>query len=333
MLSDPDLRLYEPLASYFKSANDSQARFRRLQKAFSDPMTEVYLLFFQATLPVFTSFNLLLQREQSSIFLLHDEMMNFIRKLCAKFMVPTALQEDKQFLLFKEKANHLPGRKLNIGFTTRVKLNKLLDDGDITPEQMEQFHEAALAFLTYAVDYALKKLPLQEPLLKHAKFVDFRQRLECGVEDALYFVKRFPNLLPFHGPQEYNQLSDEFLEYQTIPIPHLQVPEEIEMESFWAEMASLKHKVTGVGLFPRLATIAKIVLVLPYSNADAERVFSVVGLNKKKTRNSLALDGTLSSIMTIKMAGLEPCFKWKPPPAIIKASKKATVQYNKAHRS
>ncbi|XP_067294047.1 protein FAM200A-like [Pseudorasbora parva] len=45
------LRLYEPLASYFKSANDNQANFRRLQKAFSDPMTEVYLLFFQATIP------------------------------------------------------------------------------------------------------------------------------------------------------------------------------------------------------------------------------------------------------------------------------------------
>ena len=92
-------------------------------------------------------------------------------------------------------------------------------------------------------------------------------------------------------------------------------------------------QVTGVSLFLRLATIAKIVLVLPHSNAKAERVFSVVGLYKTKTRNSLALDGTLSSIMTIKMAGLEPCFKWEPPPAIIKASKMTTVQYNKAHRS
>ena len=89
-------------------------------------------------------------------------------------------------------------------------------------------------------------------------------------------------------------------------------------------------QVTGVSLFPRLATIAKIVLVLPHSNADAERVFSVVGLNKTKTRNSLALDGTLSSIMTIKMAGA--LLQVGAPPAIIKASKKA-VQYNKAHRS
>ncbi|CAL8234401.1 unnamed protein product [Boreogadus saida] len=62
-------------------------------------------------------------------------------------------------------------------------------------------------------------------------------------------------------------------------------------------------------------------------------VFSVVGLNKTKTRNSLALDGTLSSIMTIKMADLEPCFKWEPPSDVLKASKKDTGQYNRAHRS
>lgn len=72
----------------------------------------------------------------------------------------------------------MTGRKLNIGFTTRAKLNRLLDDGDITPQQMEKFHEAALAFLINAVEYTLKKLPLQEPLLKHTKFADVRQRLE-----------------------------------------------------------------------------------------------------------------------------------------------------------
>ncbi|CAL8336689.1 unnamed protein product [Boreogadus saida] len=69
--------------------------------------------------------------------------------------------------------------------------------------------------------------------------------------------------------------------------------------------------------------------LLPPSRPDR----FVVGLNKTKTRNSLALDGTLSSIMTIKMADLEPCFKWEPPSDVLKASKKATGQYNRAHRS
>ncbi|KAK6316411.1 hypothetical protein J4Q44_G00139350 [Coregonus suidteri] len=117
-----------------------------------------------------------------------------------------------------------------------------------------------------------EKLPLEEPLIKHAQFVDVWQRAESDIEDVLYFVERFPHLLPYHGPEEHDLL-------------------------------------------------------------DAERVFSVVGLNKTKRRNSLALDGILSSIMTIKMGNLEPCFKWEPPSDIIKASKKATGQYNHADRS
>ncbi|KAG9331835.1 hypothetical protein JZ751_016905 [Albula glossodonta] len=48
---------------------EGQQRYRRLLQAFSGPMTEVYLLFFQATTPAFTSFSLLLQRQQS-LFLL-----------------------------------------------------------------------------------------------------------------------------------------------------------------------------------------------------------------------------------------------------------------------
>ena len=84
----------------------------------------------------------------------------------------------------------------------------------------------------------------------------------------------------------------------------------------------------------RLAEVAKLLLVLPHSNVDAERVFFVVGLNKTKTRNTLSLEGTLSSIMIIKMAQLEPkCYKWEPPKSVIKASSSATHRYNSEHKS
>ncbi|KAI9535711.1 hypothetical protein NQZ68_041880, partial [Dissostichus eleginoides] len=37
--------------------------------------------------------------------------------------------------------------KLVIGFTTRATLNRLLDAGDITPQQVQRFQQAAVAFL------------------------------------------------------------------------------------------------------------------------------------------------------------------------------------------
>nr|XP_029135311.1 uncharacterized protein LOC109992137 [Labrus bergylta] len=192
--------------------------------------------------------------------------------------------------------------------------------------------KAALVFLIRAVEYSIKKLPLKEALLKHTKFLDVQQRAECGVEADLYFVDRFQELLPFHWPQEQDTVSEEFLEYQLMEIPMPQDPTTFNVEEFWGSMPSTKSKVTGLSQFGRLFKIAALVLVRPHSNADAERVFSMVGLNKTKTRNSLALNGTLMSIMTVKTAGLEPqCLKREPPSPLLKASKPATNTYNKQH--
>ena len=84
----------------------------------------------------------------------------------------------------------LIGEKLNVGFTTRATLNRLLEAGEVTPQKAKQFQQAALAFLVRAVEYATDKLPLKDALLKHSRFVDVQLRAECGAEDALYFVDR-----------------------------------------------------------------------------------------------------------------------------------------------
>ncbi|XP_050975566.1 uncharacterized protein LOC127171147 isoform X1 [Labeo rohita] len=329
------LQRYGPLTSYFKSLNEKQPRFRRLVEAFSNPLTEVYLLFLQATFPVFSTLNLLLQREKASIFQLYEEMTKFIKKLCSRFMTPAALRGGEVHdIPYKDPLHRLPGEKLNVGFTTRATLNRLLEAGEVTSQKAQQFQQAALAFLVGAVEYAMDKLPLKDALLKHARFIDVQLRAECGVEDALYFVDRFQELLPFQDPKEQDQVSEEFMEYQLMDIALPQDPTVFDVEEFWGRMSTIKNKVTGLNQFGRLSKIAALVLVLPHSNADAERVFSMVGLNKTSTRNSLSLDGTLSSIMTLKMAGLEPnCFKWEPTPQMIKESKKATNTYNKQHQS
>ncbi|KAK1899065.1 Protein FAM200A [Dissostichus eleginoides] len=245
------LRQYGPLTSYFKSLNEKQPRFRRLVDAFSNPLTEVYLLFYQATLPVFTILNLLLQRERSSIFQLHGEMTKFIKKLCARFMKPSALQgRQVHDILYKDPLNQLPGEKLNVGFTTRATLNRLLEAGDITPQEVQLFQQATLAFLVRAVEYGINKLPLKEALLRHTRCVDVQQRTECGVEDALYFIDRFQELLPFHGPEEQDKVCEEFLEYQRLDIPMPQDPTTFNVEEFWGSMSSIKCKVTDKTTVP-----------------------------------------------------------------------------------
>lgn len=83
--------------------------------------------------------------------------------------------------------------------------------------------------------------------------------------------------------------------------------------------------------FSMLGNVAKLVLVLPHSNAEEERLFSMVRKNKTAFRPNLKLDGTLSSVLTIKLACPNPCHEYEPTKSVIEQAKKATRDYNRAH--
>ena len=55
-------------------------------------------------------------------------------------------------------------------------------------------------------------------------------------------------------------------------------------------------------LFKRLFKVVKLVLVLPHSDTREDRVFSMVPKNKTPFRFSLSMEGTLFSILTVKLA-------------------------------
>ncbi|KAI9517041.1 hypothetical protein NQZ68_008295 [Dissostichus eleginoides] len=114
-------------------------------------------------------------------------MITFIRKLCSKFLLPTVLQTHlkPQDIPYVDKENHLPGYKLNVGFITRVRLNHLLDAGDITAQKVELFHTASLNFFVKAVEYALQRLPLKTEEVKHGAMSGGgkREHLHVGLCD------------------------------------------------------------------------------------------------------------------------------------------------------
>jgi len=62
-----------------------------------------------------------------------------------------------------------------------------------------------------------------------------------------------------------------------------------------------------------------------------KRVFSMVRKNKTAFRPSLDPKGTLSSLLTIKLASTGPAHKFEPPKEVLKAAKSTTTVYNKTH--
>ncbi|KAK1896094.1 Presenilins-associated rhomboid-like protein mitochondrial [Dissostichus eleginoides] len=211
------VRVYKALTSYFRSTDEKKARCLRLRALLEDPLTEVHLLFYQALLPTFCQFNLLFQRQHPYIYLLHGQVRAFIRKLMSKFLKPAAFRTTNlESVDLQDQENQLPDTQLGIGLTTKSTLIRLHEAGDIPSGDVTKFNKVARGFLLRSTEYALQKLPLNDPLLPHAEFVDFRQRQNSHLDDVLYFVQRYKHLLPFEDPREQDRISDEFLEYQML---------------------------------------------------------------------------------------------------------------------
>ena len=154
------LKQFESLKSYFRSENEVQPRFKRLHDLFEDPMTEVYLLFFQSVLPCFTHTNQFLQREEPLVHCLLPQLLSLYKKILGKFVKPSVLSEtvdaDKMTSIdFHITSNQVHDKDLTIGFLTKQTVNRLHEMGDISDTQKKKLFSSARAFFMYVTEYLL----------------------------------------------------------------------------------------------------------------------------------------------------------------------------------
>ena len=80
--------------------------------------------------------------------------------------------------------------------------------------------------------------------------------------------------------------------------------------------------------FNLLSKLAITLLVLPNSNADCERAFSIVKKIHTDFRSEL---NSLCALLTCKFNHIvESCYEYKPSEVVLKASKSAANDYNKS---
>ena len=82
--------IYIILSIYF--IDDSSARFERLKKVYSDPMSEVYLMFYGSALQLFVTCNKFLQREDPVISVMLSQKSNFLKKLFGRFVTVAVIR-------------------------------------------------------------------------------------------------------------------------------------------------------------------------------------------------------------------------------------------------
>ena len=100
----------------------------------------------------------------------------------------------------------------------------------------------------------------------------------------------------------------EWHEYQSLPDG--QLPECKSLEEFWSTMGRLPAPAGEMGAhrFGSLANFCKLLLVLPHSTADPERLFSMIGKIDTAQRSSL-LPSTVRDVLSVKLNVDQECYK------------------------
>lgn len=338
------LKQYPALRSYFLSQEESASdrRLSRLQASFLDPMTEAYLMFLQSVLPLFTTANILLQSESPCIHILLDVMKNLLQKLLGRFITVEALDavSSTTSVPFEDRLNQLDNSGLMIGFTTKQLIHRLMTE--VEPSQISKFYVGAREFFIGSASYLTRKFSWNDPVLQHAQFVVFQKRKSVSFQSVEYFMTRFPQ----HCQPPANRIDDvydEFCVYQSLQALPQEVVDVTETENeeckiqpdrLWHELGKQKD-VNGKKKFGLLSLVAKVVLTLPHSNADEERIFSLVRKNKTMFRPNLSLDKTLPSIIQCKVNFFSDtkCYEFTPSKDLLQKAKQATWKYNREHSS
>ena len=108
--------------------------------------------------------------------------------------------------------------------------------------------------------------------------------------------------------------------------------DDLKLDSLWSFIGKMKDHAENTLLFPRLWTVVRLILTIPHSNAEEERVFSIVKKNKCFFRSRLDPEKTLASIVTVKLAmESENGETFNIPQDLLTAAKIATCNYKLSH--
>ncbi|KYN10052.1 hypothetical protein ALC57_17824, partial [Trachymyrmex cornetzi] len=252
----------------------------------NDDIIKAYFLFLKYVLNFFNSFNALFQSRKILVHQLFESSQQLIRQLGRNFMTVNSLKCINNLNVDNEQ-NILNLENIHVGFECE-NLLKLLP-----LECRQQIKLACLDFYKTAVQEMLKRLPYKDPLFEHLTFLNPKIALyydenRIKIKDLSHVAVIVENIDITQLDFEWRILPSIFDDEQTKELASL------EIDEMWGKILAHKDFNDEI-MFPNLQLLVEAVLSLPHSNAEAERIFSIVTDAKNKKRNRLSND-TVSTI-------------------------------------
>ena len=175
---------------------------------FSNLLLEPALLFNQCAIPIFTNFNYFYKvKNPLSIYLNHP----LARKLAARIIKPVVLRNVSSVkeIDLSDDTIFIDVKSIFLGGTTKTKLNRLLNEGDITQDQYSRSHDDAQCHFRDALAYIQEKFPITNEVFCNSVWIDVVKRHETNWNSVEYFLEKFSRV-SFMEVVDWDELFEEF---------------------------------------------------------------------------------------------------------------------------
>lgn len=218
--------------------------------------------------------------DQTKLFV---ELSNLLNSLISKIILP-----HKKCDLFETKIEDYIDKNCYLGYSFESSINNLLQTKMVSVEEVQSIRERLIHFIKELIKEIRQRLP--------KSFETLQQVSLLSADNALKHNKL--TLVPLLKYFNKSDLQIDDIERQWHNIHLLKWTETNNTKSFWCEVVSFRN-ASGDNPFLELANFALEMLILPYSNADVERLFSKLNIIKNKLRNRLK-PTTVNAILHIK---------------------------------
>lgn len=295
------------------------SREERLFMFFSSDLNKAFALFLLNTLPLFEKQNESLQTNDPKIHMLRSFLLELFKSVLSRFVVPSAVKSNYPLDVdFYCRQNQKKDSELVIGEAT-VKLVTKLSAAD-----QNQFYESVREYFVKICHYMRHKFPFSEEVLVHSSVANLDTISEASFESVRFFINRFPGFVKVLDVNDKESLIDD-LQIQFCALQIEEIPEcikvEEKMDVKWAKLANANEK------YAKLCKFMLGLLCIPHSNAQCERIFSLVTKTMTQFRPSLNRQN-LENLLTVKSNMSKPCFEHVFERDFLKVAKSAAHMAN-----
>ena len=283
---------------------------------------KMYCIFLLDTISMFNRLNVELQEEAPKIHLVHEKLQNFLRDVMVRFVKPCVLASAISLEQCEYKV--VDNQKLDDELILGQSVREFLASGQLSSIEVAEFFTSVRNYYVTVCNYVIQTFPLKDEVLLNACVADPSRRLSTKFSSVAYFVKRF-----HYMEDKMDALEEEFGQFQVDPLESLVLDQRVD--TVWMEISGIKDKTTGKEKYLYLSKIMVMILSLAHSNAEDERLFSLVRKNATDFRPNLSTQ-TLSDFLTQKMyshAKKVVCHKMTLDDQLLVKCKQAARTYNR----